>query len=308
VRVDPTTAQVTAVSDPFPTILHGVILRVRDVRVAIDRPETTINPTSCAATSVRAAVTGVGGDLGTTADDTVFDAADRFQVGDCAALGFKPRLDLRLFGGTKRGAYPKFRATLTMPKGGANIGRAAVALPHSEFLAQEHIVTICTRVQFRADECPAGSIYGKAVAKTPLFSEPLSGPVYLRSSSHPVPDMVAVLKGPASQPIEVELAGRVDSIHGGIRNTFDVVPDAPVEMFRLELKGGKKGLLVNSRNLCGSTARATAEFTAQSGKALTVRPVLKNSCKSRPKPKKSRPARRPAAFLGMVAHLVETVL
>ena len=46
--VDPDTTQVRAVSDPFPTILHGVILRVRDVRLRVDRPETTINPTNCA--------------------------------------------------------------------------------------------------------------------------------------------------------------------------------------------------------------------------------------------------------------------
>jgi hypothetical protein len=41
-KVDPTTAQVTAVSDPFPTILHGVLLRVRDIRLRVDRPDTTI--------------------------------------------------------------------------------------------------------------------------------------------------------------------------------------------------------------------------------------------------------------------------
>ncbi len=31
--VNPETAQVRAVSDPFPTILHGVILRVSDIRL-----------------------------------------------------------------------------------------------------------------------------------------------------------------------------------------------------------------------------------------------------------------------------------
>src|SRR5262249_2953849 len=43
-HVDPETTKVTAISDPFPTILHGVILRTRDVRLRIDRPNTTINP------------------------------------------------------------------------------------------------------------------------------------------------------------------------------------------------------------------------------------------------------------------------
>ena len=48
-RVNPETAQVTAVSDPFPTILQGVILRTRDVRLRVDRPQTSINPTNCVA-------------------------------------------------------------------------------------------------------------------------------------------------------------------------------------------------------------------------------------------------------------------
>ena len=36
--VDPTTAQVTAVSDPFPTILQGIPLRIRSISVDLDRP------------------------------------------------------------------------------------------------------------------------------------------------------------------------------------------------------------------------------------------------------------------------------
>jgi hypothetical protein len=290
IEVDRSTAQVTAVSDPFPTILHGVILRVRDVRLRVERPDTILNPTSCDPTAVRAQITGVGGDLVSTADDSLAAASSPFQVGNCASLGFKPDLALQLFGGTKRGAFPKLRATLKMPKGGANIAAASVALPHSEFLAQEHIGTVCTRVQFAAEQCPSASVYGTATAKTPLFSEPLSGAVYLRSSSNPLPDMVAVLKGPASQPIEVDLSGRIDSVKGGIRNTFDVVPDAPVETFTLELLGGKKGLLVNSRDLCKSTNRVTAKFTGQNGAAITTRPVLQNSCKK--KAGKTQAARR----------------
>jgi hypothetical protein len=244
--------------------------------------------------SVSALITGVGSSLLSTADDSLFAGSDPFQVGNCASLAFRPRLSLRLFGGTKRGAFPKFRATLTMPPGSVNIGHASVALPHSEFLAQEHIRTVCTRVQFNENACPASSIYGTAVARTPLFSTPLEGPVILRSSSNLLPDMVAVLKGPSSQPIEVDLVGRIDSVNGGIRNTFEVVPDAPVETFTLELQGGKKGLLVNSKNLCTSVNRATAKFSAQSGKTITIRPALQSSCK---KPRKNHPGDRGAARL-----------
>jgi len=276
-RVDPATARVTAVSDPFPTILHGVLLRMRDLRVTIDKQQTTINPTSCSRMGVQADIAGAGGSLSTTADDPVFAAAYPFQVGDCGALGFKPKLSLRLFGGTTRGAFPRLRAVLKARLGDANIARASVALPHSEFLAQGHIRTICTRVQFAADACPAGSVYGRASARTPLLDSPISGPVYLRANGgeRELPDLVAVLDG----QIEVELVGWIDSANEGIRNTFQVVPDAPVTSFVLEMQGGRKGLLQNSTNLCAKPNRATVKFTAHNGRVANLRPALVPSCK-----------------------------
>jgi hypothetical protein len=216
-------------------------------------------------------VTGAEGDAATV--------SNRFQVGGCESLAFKPKLDFRLFGGTKRGAHPKLQVHLRMPEGGANVASASVALPRSEFLENAHIGTVCTRVQFAADACPPDSVYGEATARTPLLDEPISGPVYLRSSNNPLPDLIVALKAPGELPIEVELAGRVDSVKGGIRNSFEVLPDAPVSSFTLTMRGGKKGLLVNSRNICSHTYRATAVFSAQSGKQATLRPKLRSACK-----------------------------
>jgi hypothetical protein len=280
--IDPETAQGTALSDPFPQVLQGIPVRIRDIRLNLDRPDFTLNPTSCAEKRMDAHVTGTGNDIQAVADDTAADLSTRFQAAECAGLGFKPKLTFRLFGGTHRGAFPKLKATVTYPRKGAyaNIAAAQVTLPRSEFIENAHFNSICTRVQFAARECPAGSVYGHAVAKTPLFEAPLEGPVYLRSSSHPLPDVVAVLRGPTSQPVEVDLDGQVDSVRGGVRNTFKVVPDAPVERFSLTLLGGKKGLFVNSRNLCAKTYRATAKFTAQNARRLTLHPALKIACKA----------------------------
>jgi hypothetical protein len=271
--VDPVSARVKAVSDPIPTALHGIALDVRDIRVALDRPGFTAAPTNCEPMAVSATVSG---ELGASAT-----VSERFQVGGCENLGFKPKLALRLFGPTGRGGHPRLKATLTARPGDANIAGASVALPHSEFLDQSHIRTICTRVQFAAKQCPAGSVYGRAEATTPLLDQPLSGPVYLRSSSNPLPDLVAALEGPDNQPIEVVLAGRIDSVKGGIRSSFEAVPDQPVSRFVLQMQGGKKGLLVNSRDLCKSVNRASATFTAQSGKVAQLRPKLKSACGKR---------------------------
>jgi hypothetical protein len=265
--VDPETTQVRAVSDPIPSILKGIPLDLRSVVVNLDRSQFTRNPTNCnpfEITGAAAALTGQSIPL-----------SSHFQVGECASLRFAPKLTLTLKGGTKRSDHPALKAVLTAREGEANIAGAAVTLPRSEFLENAHIRQVCTRVQFAADACPPSSIYGKAKAFTPLLDEPIQGPVYLRSSSHELPDLVADLRG----QINVALVGRIDSVNRGIRNTFEVVPDAPVSKFVLEMQGGKKGLLVNNRNLCKSTNRANVLFDGQNGKTADSRPVVKNSCK-----------------------------
>ena len=269
--VDPVTAQLRLQTDPLPLIFKGVPVRVRDIRVHLDRPGFTLNPTNCDAMSIDASLF--------SSEGKSKQSSNRFQVGSCGDLGFKPKLSLKLKGGTKRGGHPSLRAEVLPRAGDANIASASVTLPHSAFLDQAHIKTICTRVQFAANSCPAGSIYGKATAFTPLLDEPLSGPVYLRSSSHNLPDLVAALKGPPSLPVEFDLDGRVDSIHGGIRTTFEATPDAPVSRFVLEMEGGKKGLVVNSTNLCAKANRATAKLKAQNGKRSNTRPeVVATGC------------------------------
>ncbi len=275
-HIDPETAQVSAVADPLPTILAGIPVDVRDIRVNLDRPNFALAPTNCEPKSVDATVLGRSG--------AAAKVSDRFQVGGCKELPFKPKFSLRLKGGTRRNQNPAFRAVLTYPKAPyANVASVSVGLPHAEFLAQSHIRTICTRVQFAAEACPKGSIYGRARAITPLLDQPLQGPVYLRSSSHPLPDMVIALHG----QVDADLVGRIDSHKGGIRTSFEAVPDAPVTKFVLEMPGGAKSLLVNSRNICNHLNRATVRSVGHNGKTYDARPVLHDSCKGA-KPKKRR--------------------
>jgi hypothetical protein len=269
--VNPKTAQISAVSDPLPTILEGIPLDVRSVQVRLDRPDFTLNPTSCNAMSFLGA-------LQTTVGQTTA-LLSRFQVGECGRLGLKPKMRLFLKGGTKRSDNPALTAVLEPRAGDANLASVSVALPHSEFLDQSHIRTVCTRVQFAASQCPPAAIYGTATVITPLLDYPLTGPVYLRSSDNVLPDLVPDLRGPAFQPIRLEAAGRTDSINGGIRNTFDFVPDAPFTRLVLKMQGGRKGLLENSTDICARKRRATVKYTGQNGARYVARPVLKPSCR-----------------------------
>jgi hypothetical protein len=268
--LDPTTGQVRAVSDPLPTILHGVPVDLRSTSLLVDRSNFTINPTSCDEKS-----------FGGAAISSLGQAAplfERFQVGGCKSLPYKPKLKVNLFGPINRGAHPRLRAVFSAKPGEANTARISFALPRSEFIDQAHFRTICTRVQFAANQCPAGSVYGQMKATSPLVDYAVEGPIYLRSSSHKLPDVVAALKGPASQPVEFDLDGRVDSVNGGIRTIFETVPDLPVTKAIVSMQGGKKGLFQNSTNICKGTHRATLKLNGQNGKTADSKPKIVAQC------------------------------
>jgi hypothetical protein len=293
--VDPRTAQVHAVSDPIPHVYGGATLDIRSVAVRLDRKNFSLNPTNCSQFSFAGSLLGGGANPLDPAAFHPTAVSAPFQAQGCDKLDFQPKLFLRLFGATRRAKNPKLRAVLVPHAGDANIARAATILPRSLILDQSNLANICTRVQFAAHDCPKDSIYGHAQATSPLLDDPLKGPVYLRSSDNTLPDLVAALDG----QVEIELDSRTDSVHGRIRNTFDVTPDVPISKFVLTLRGGPKGLLVNSRNQCprkhaggskgkgartskargkGKGQRAIVRFKAQNGKKLNLRPRLRAPC------------------------------
>ncbi len=278
IYLDPRTAQVTAVSDPLPQILEGIPVAYRDLRVEIDRPEFTLNPTDCDPSALTSTITSAQG--------ATANPSPRFGVAGCEGLGFKPRLRLALEGPVHRRAHPSLRATLTARPGDANIARAQVKLPPSAFLDNAHIGTPCTRVQFAARACPPDSIIGKAEAISPLLGYPVTGAVYLRTNpAHKLPDLVADLRGPDSQPIEVELAGKTDSVKGALRNTFEAVPDVSVTRFNLTLFGGKRGLIIMSAGFCRDP-RADIQLTGQNGAEYDTTPKVAAKCSKKHKAEK----------------------
>jgi hypothetical protein len=286
--VDPETAQIHAVADPIPHVFGGTQLNVRSVDLKMDRPDFTLNPTSCEPFATSGVLGGGGGDPTNPAAFSAFGVNVPFQASGCEALDFKPKLFTKLIGSRKkmrRNGHPAFQATLVARGGDANIKQAALTLPRSQFLDQSHIGTVCTRVQLAAAECPARSIYGYATAESPLLDDPVAGPVYLVSSDHELPDLLADLKG----QVDVRLRGVISSKKRRMRTVFSNVPDVPVSKFVLKMKGGKKGLLVNSQNLCAhpNRNRSFLNFKAQNGKSLKVKklPLQTPACR---KAKKKR--------------------
>ena len=267
VLVDPETAQITTQSDRIPEILDGIPLRIKYLHFDFNRQGFTLNPTNCDPFEVDGQIVG---DQGSIAEPTAL-----YQVANCADLNFAPKLSLKLKGSTKRRGHPALQATVNAKPGEANIARTQVAMPKTLLLDQSHIGTVCTKVQFAAGACPAASEYGEARIQTPLLDKPLSGPVYLRSSNSKLPDLVADLKG----QIEIALAGKIDTAKGGgLRATFAKVPDAPVTKFVLNMEGGKKGLLVNSKSLCGETQKASVQLGGQNGISSNTKMKLQTAC------------------------------
>jgi hypothetical protein len=265
--VDPETAQIHAVADPIPHVFGGTQLNVRSVDLAMNRKEFTLNPTSCDPLATTGSLAGGGEDPSNPATFGSFPVSVPFQTSECGALKFRPKLFTKLIGGRKRmlrSQHPAFRAVLIARGGDADISRAALTLPHSQFLDQAHIGTICTRVQLAAQACPARSVYGYASAQSPLLDDELKGPVYLVSSDHELPDMLVDLQG----QVNIRLRGVISSSKARLKTVFSRVPDVPVSKFVLSMKGGKKGLLVNSRDLCLKPNFSVLNFKAQNGKKL----------------------------------------
>jgi hypothetical protein len=279
-QVDEHTAQLrldSAASDPIPHILDGVVLHLKEIRIYADRPNFTHNPSSCEASALTSRLTGSGASFENPGDDSVAFPGSFFQLLNCRILGFQPRLGIRLRGATRRGGYPQLRTTFAARgPNDSNLKDIAVVIPRQEFLAQEHIRSICTKPAFQRETCPKESIYGQAVAQTSLLDDPLKGNVYLRSSSGALPDLVADLH---SGSIRIVLEGRIGpGKKGGIRAFFSDLPDEPVERFVMTLYGGKRGLLVNSADICQTPPVSNVKAIAQNNVGAVFTSKLRGQC------------------------------
>jgi hypothetical protein len=86
------------------------------------------------------------------------------------------------------------------------------------------------------------------------------------------------LEGPLHGLVDVEVAVPIDSQRGGIRATLESAPDAPLSKVLVRMQGAKKGLIINSRDLCGATSKANVSLTGHNGKEASANPVMKAEC------------------------------
>jgi hypothetical protein len=280
IHVDPVDAHITVVSDPLPTIVKGVPVRLRSINVDVNRPGFTLNPTSCGPKQIKATMVSASG--------AIHRVTQHFQVGDCQALRLRPRLRMRLTGRKQmrdRG-HPGVRAVLTQRPGQANLKRVAVKLPLSLALDPERAQSddLCEFEAGRRVDCPASSIIGRAKAITPVLNRPLEGPVYFVKNIriHPrtgnpirtLPTLLVPLKG----EVDIHLRAQSDTQRGKLVNTFAAVPDAPVSRFELTLRGGRDGILIVNGNPCRRSRVADVQMDGQNGKRADRGVKIKMPC------------------------------
>lgn len=252
-QINPSTAQVTIQSDPFPSILDGIPLDIRRIAVDVTRPDFTLNPTSCNPTAIT-------GQSLSTAGQTA-SLSTRFQVGGCKALKFKPSFKVYTHAGHTRrnGAY--LRAVITSGAGQANIGGVLVKLPAKLAVRQSALKGACSEAQYASNPagCPAASKVGYAIAHTPLLPVPLTGAaIFVSHGGAAFPDLDLLLQGDG---VRIQLTGNTSIKHGITISDFNTIPDVPINSFQVTLPPGPQAALAASGNLCTRTITKRVKTT-----------------------------------------------
>jgi hypothetical protein len=288
VEVDPTTAALTIVSDPLPTIIQGIPLQLQHVQVNVNRPQFTFNPTDCNPMGISATLTSTEGASAT--------GSSSFQVTNCADLGFTPKFAVSTSGKTSRATGAGLDVKLSYPLGPklANIAKVKVELPKQLPSRLTTLQQACPEDTFAANpvSCPAASRVGEAVATTPVLSGPLTGPAYFVShGGAKFPELIVVLTG--EDGVTVDLHGETFISKQGITSsTFATVPDVPVGSFELKLPQGRYSALAANGDLCKSKLVMPTEFVAQNGAKLEQ--STKITATGCPKGKKAKARHKPS--------------
>jgi hypothetical protein len=289
INVDPTTAALTITSDPLPTIIDGIPLQIQHVNVNIDRPNFTFNSTDCNPMKISATLSSSSGQSST--------GSSPFQVTNCAALAFKPKLTATVSGRTSRANGASLDVKLSYPAGpyDANIAKVKVDLPRQLPSELKTLQQACPAATFEANPalCSAGSRVGIAKATTPVLPVPLTGPAYFVShGGEEFPSLIVVLQG---YGVRVDLVGSTFISKAGITSsTFKSIPDVPVGTFELYLPQGKYSALGANGNLCKSKLNMPTAFEAQNGVVLhqTTKISVTNCPKAKPAKKKKTKAKK----------------
>jgi hypothetical protein len=281
VALDTVHGQLTIATDPLPTIVGGIPLRLRALTVDIDREGLLEDPTSCAPSVIAGTVTS------TALQSQPFSSPT--QMTGCGSLAFAPTLAVTP-SSTQRDSSTGLEVTLGLPGGSADLSSAVVKLPAGLSLNPAFAAGLeaCSDAQFGQGgqspvTCPSASAIGTVEVRTPLLPTPLSGSVYVGQPLSGEPESgqeyrVFLDAENATYGLSVRLVGSLaaNAQTGQLTATFAGVPPIPFSSLRLDLTGntGASSPLSNSPE-CGQasllgTLTATTGATATPSSSFTV--------------------------------------
>jgi hypothetical protein len=264
INVDPHTARVTvATPSPgtpgaLPTIVGGVPVRLKTIKVEVNRPSFIFNPTNCAPLATESTLTSTFG--------ATQGLSSPFQVGNCSALAFKPSFKTATSAKTSKLNGASLQVTLTQPAHEANMKSVFVELPKQLPSRLTTLQKACPEATFAANPVSCrqlGSEVGTATVTTPVLPGQLTGSAYLVShGGESFPDLDIVLEGDG---VKVILTGNTKITKGITSSTFASIPDVPVTSFVLNLPVGPHSALTAIGGLCLKPLQMPTTITAQSG-------------------------------------------
>jgi hypothetical protein len=297
IDVNPNTAAVTISTDPgprdetLPTMIKGIPVALKHLRVTVDRPDFEFNPTSCAPMRIEGTLTGAEG-----ADAPV---SSPFQVGGCQSLPFAPRLTASAGGHGSKTGGTSFEVKLeSAGLGQANIAKVDLTLPAALSSRLETLQKACLEAVFDANpaSCDEGSVIGQATVHTPVLKSPLTGPAYLVSHGGAAfPDVEFVLQG---EGITLVLDGKTDIKNGITYSRFESAPDAPFTTFETILPAGPHSVLTpnvpekEDFSLCKTSLSMPTTIVAQNGAVIEQdTPIAVTGCGEVKATKTSKPTK-----------------
>ncbi len=262
IQVDPHTLQLGIVSDPLPSIVDGIPLRIRVVNLTMNRPGFMLAPTDCATQTIASTL---GSSEGATAT-----VSTPFQVVGCSGLGFAPKLTVTSQALASRGAEGASLEVKVVPGSGqANIRSVAVQLPVQLRPRLSTIRDACLAGTFAANPgaCPAAAQIGTVTIGTPILAAPLSGAAYLvYRGGTAFPEFAMV---PQGEGVSADLFGELKiSRSDAISASVSGLPDVPIDSFVLRLPRGPHSMLGATGGLCSKKLGVPYTLTGQNGAQL----------------------------------------
>jgi hypothetical protein len=272
VALNTVNGQLTITTDSLPSILGGVPLRLKGVKIEINKAGFLVNPTTCAASAITGTVTS------STAQSQPFSSP--VTIEGCGSLPFAPGLTVTP-STTQVDSPLGLTMELHLPVGSAELHSAVLNLPSGVTInpAVASGLEACTDAQLGVGtsnpvECPAASAVGSVNISSPLLPTPLTGSIYIGKPLSQNPESgeeyrLFVAAENATYGISARMIGALaaNASSGALTATFANTPPLPFTNMTLTFNGGARAPLA-SPQACGS-ATTSANLTASTGASAT---------------------------------------